>query len=146
MGAAMLGGVGGHAGLFSNSMDVAILMQMLLNNGTYGGKRFFNGETIQLFTQRPEENKRRSLGFDMKDLTRATPVNMSDLAPNETFGHMGFTGTAVWADPVHNIVFVFLCNRTYPNIENQKLNKLKTRQKVQDQIYMALKKYASSHA
>ncbi len=140
MGAAMLGGVSGHAGLFSTSQELAILMQMLLNNGYYGGKRYIDPSTVELFTTRYAKSTRRGLGFDLKEKDSSKPMNMSTLASDQTFGHTGFTGTCVYADPVHNIVFVFLSNRTYPRMSNNTLNKHEFRPRVQSVIYQSLLK------
>ena len=141
MGAAMLGGVGGHAGLFSNTKDMAIIMQMLLNKGIYGGKQYLSPETIELFTTRHTRSTRRGLGFDMKELSPSKSKSTSLLAPPSVFGHTGFTGTAAWADPVNNIVYIFCTNRTYPGKNNQTFNKKDYRIKIQTLIYQALAGY-----
>jgi beta-N-acetylhexosaminidase len=139
MGAAMLGGVSGHAGLFSNANDLAKLFQMLLNGGNYGGQQFLKPETVKLFTTRYERSTRRGIGFDMKELDETASQNMSPLAGPNTFGHLGFTGTCVWADPDKNLVFIFLSNRTYPTMENSKLADGNYRPKLQGLVYRALK-------
>jgi CubicO group peptidase (beta-lactamase class C family) len=139
MGAAMLGGVGGHAGLFSTAGDMAVLMQMLLNKGIYGGIRYLSPETIRLFTTRHYKSSRRGLGFDMKELDPSKSKSMSELASASTFGHTGFTGTAVWADPENNIVFVFCANRTYPFANNRTFNNKDFRNKIQSVVYKAMK-------
>ena len=139
MGAAMLGGVSGHAGLFGKAEDLAILFQMLLNKGYYGGVRYFEQGTVDLFTNRCNNCTRRAIGFDMKQTDSRYSSNMGDLASNNTFGHLGFTGTAVWADPDHNLVFVFLSNRTYPSMKNYRLNKRNYRPRIQDAVYRAMK-------
>ena len=118
MGAAMLGGVSGHAGLFSNSLELAVLAQMLLNNGYYGGRQYLKPKTIDLFTKRHWRSTRRGIGFDMKELDPDKNQNISEKASRNTFGHLGFTGTAVFADPDHDIIYVFLSNRTYPTMRN----------------------------
>ncbi|MEZ7855844.1 MAG: serine hydrolase, partial [Polaribacter sp.] len=115
MGAAMLGGIGGHAGLFANANDVGKIMQMYLQKGFYGGKRYLKSETIGKFNQRyfSDEKVRRGLGFDKPQLdleVKATCGCVSD----ESFGHSGFTGTYTWADPKSGLVYVFLSNRVYP--------------------------------
>jgi len=138
MGAAMMGGVSGHAGLFSNARDVAAVMQMLLNGGSYGGKRYLKPSTILRFTTRHPRSTRRGIGFDMKEMDPGKSMNMSEFASEWTYGHTGFTGTATYADPVHNIVFVFLSNRTYPNMNNNRLNNKDYRPKIQSCIYKAL--------
>lgn len=143
MGAAMLGGVSGHAGLFSDSYDLAVLFQMLLNKGYYGGERILSEDVVNLFTQRVPEDTRRGLGFDLKELapSKVTPKrkeNMSPLASDQTFGHLGFTGTCVWADPENDLIYIFLSNRTYPSMHNGKLNRLDIRPRIQSVIYKAL--------
>jgi beta-N-acetylhexosaminidase len=138
MGAAMLGGVGGHAGLFSNAQEVAVLMQMLLNDGKYGGKKYLNPHTIETFTSRHHLSTRRGLGFDMKELDRGETMNMADRASSKTFGHTGFTGTCTFADPEHNIVFVFLSNRTFPSADNNILHREDYRPRIQNVIYKAM--------
>ena len=138
MGAAMLGGVAGHAGLFSNANDLAILMQMLLQKGYYGGRRYLQENTVRTFTTRCGDCSRRGLGFDMLQTDPQQNANLSTLASYETFGHLGFTGTATWADPSNGIVFVFLSNRTYPTMKNNKLGKYNFRPRAQDIVYRAL--------
>lgn len=138
MGAAMLGGVAGHAGLFGKAEDLAILFQMLLNKGYYGGTRYFEPSTVDLFTSRCDGCTRRGIGFDMKQLDSRYSLNMGDLAGNNTFGHLGFTGTAVWADPDEKLIFIFLSNRTYPSMNNYKLNKRNYRPRIQNAVYEAI--------
>ncbi len=140
MGAAMLGGVSGHAGLFSNAQDVAILMQMLLNNGYYGGQQYLKPETIRTFTNRHGECSRRGIGFDMKELQGDKSQNTCSSASTSTFGHLGFTGTVTWADPENNLIYVFLSNRTYPSMKNNKLNREDFRPRIQEVIYEAMRK------
>ncbi|MEM6724311.1 MAG: glycoside hydrolase family 3 N-terminal domain-containing protein, partial [Bacteroidota bacterium] len=112
MGAAMLGGVSGHAGLFANANDVAVILQMLLNDGVYGGVRYFKPETIATFTTRYERSTRRGIGFDMLETNAAKSPNFSQLASEQTFGHLGFTGIGAWADPQNELIYIFLSNRT----------------------------------
>jgi len=138
MGAAMLGGVSGHAGLFANAQDVAILMQMLLNNGYYGGHQYLRPETIRSFTNRHGECTRRGIGFDMKELQSDRSQNTCSSASVSTFGHLGFTGTVTWADPENNLIYVFLSNRTYPSMKNNKLNREDFRPRIQEVIYEAM--------
>lgn len=138
MGAAMLGGISGHAGLFSNSLEVGILMQMLLNKGVYGDQRYLQEETIDYCTTRHEDSSRRGIGFDMKELDLDKTQNMSELASEEAFGHLGFTGCAAFADPEYDIVYVFLSNRTYPSMKNNRFGRNNYRPKVQSIIYKAL--------
>ncbi len=139
MGAAMLNQATGHAGLFSDATDLAVLMQMLLNKGTYGGQQYLRPETINFYTTRCGNCTRRGIGFDMPQRNRSFEHNLSGSASDATFGHLGFTGTAVWADPEEGLIYIFLSNRTYPSMKNGKLAKLNTRVRVQDAIYEALK-------
>ena len=138
--AALLGGVSGHAGLFSTADEVAVIYQMLLNGGTYLGHRFFKPETVKLFTHiyPIKGNKRRGLGFD-----GPSPDNSEKLVPaaagNRTFGHSGFTGTLVWADSENQLIYVFISNRIYPNAEPSILLKLGLRSKIHEEIYRAIK-------
>ena len=137
-GAAMLGGVAGHAGLFSNANDVAVIMQMLLNKGTYGGEKYFNESTVDKFTAKYNTKSRRGLGFDKPDVN---PKNSPTCAAASlsTFGHTGFTGTTTWADPDNGIVYVFLSNRIHPSAENKKLVELNIRTDIQQVIYDSMK-------
>jgi CubicO group peptidase (beta-lactamase class C family) len=137
-GAAMVGGVAGHAGLFASSNDLAILFQMLLNRGTYGGKQYFKPKTVDLFTSRQSTVSRRGLGFDRtdSDTSKAYP---SKLASPKTYGHTGYTGTCVWVDPEYNLVYIFLSNRVNPQVSG-KLLELNVRSRVMDVIYEAIKK------
>jgi len=139
MWAGMLGGVSGHAGLFSNSRDLARLLQMVINGGEYGGDTFFSYPTIYSFTTRFRNSTRRGIGWDMKELDREKDCNISDLASPSTFGHYGFTGTGIWADPENKIVYIFLSNRTYPTMKNRKLYKYNYRSKIQSAIYESIK-------
>lgn len=140
MGAAMMGGVCGHAGLFSNAWDLGVVMQMLLNGGSYGGRQFLNTNTIQTFTAQHKAGSRRGLGFDKPEINPRWQNPASDKASPRTFGHTGFTGTCAWADPDNKLVYIFLSNRTYPQMDNNKLQTLKTRIRIQDTIYEALEK------
>ena len=138
MGAAMLGGVCGHAGLFSNAKEMAMLMQMLINGGSYAGKHFLKPETIQKFTRRYYRSSRRGLGFDMKELDENKVLNMAEEASELTFGHLGFTGISVFADPKHDLIFIFLSNRTFPSMKNTVFSKNNYRPRVQAIFYKAL--------
>lgn len=138
MGAAMMGGVSGHAGLFSNSLDLAVILQMLLNDGTYGGKQFLNPETVRLFTSRCPGCKRRAIGFDMSLLDKKAVSNTSKLSSEANFGHTGFTGTCMWADPENNLVYIFLSNRTYPTMQNRRLIREDYRERIQTAIYESI--------
>ncbi|MFK8101583.1 MAG: glycoside hydrolase family 3 N-terminal domain-containing protein [Saprospiraceae bacterium] len=138
MGAAMLGGVSGHAGLFANANDLAIVMQMLLNKGYYGGLEMLQPSTVELFTKRHTACTRRGIGFDLRQLNPTKSQNMCAEASDNTFGHLGFTGTCTWADPDRNIVYVFLSNRTYPTMKNNKLGSDNYRPRIQQIIYEAI--------
>ncbi|MBW4891181.1 serine hydrolase [Mucilaginibacter sp. HMF5004] len=137
-GAAMAGGVSGHAGLFASANDLGILYQMILNGGTYGGVQYFKPETVNLFTTRESLVSSRGYGFDRtdQDTTKHYP---SQLASAQTFGHTGYTGTCFWVDPKYNLVYIFLSNRVYPS-DGKKLNQLRVRANVQDAIYRAISK------
>ena len=139
MGAAMLGGVSGHAGLFSDAEDLAVIFQMLLNGGYYGGRRYLKAETIARFTQRCENCSRRGIGFDMKQLDPTQTLNVSALASERAFGHLGFTGISAWADPAEGLVFIFLSNRTYPKMTNRKLAQMNFRPRIQTVAYEAIR-------
>jgi CubicO group peptidase (beta-lactamase class C family) len=147
-GSSLFGGVAGHAGLFSNAYDLAMLYQMLLNGGDFNGERYLAPETIQLFTAYNSDISRRGLGFDKPEKDNATQKTPypSALASPQTFGHTGFTGTCVWVDPEVNLVYIFLSNRVFPTRDNNKLSSLGVRGKVQDAIYVALKKEAALQA
>jgi CubicO group peptidase (beta-lactamase class C family) len=138
MGAAMFGGVSGHAGLFSTPNDLGTLFQMLLNGGIYNGKRYFQKSTVDLFTSKYSLISRRGLGFDKPEPNANKGNPCSDNASLRTFGHQGFTGTCVWADPEQGLLFIFLSNRTYPSAENKLINKLDVREKSQSILYSAL--------
>lgn len=139
MGAAMLGGVSGHAGLFSNANDLAKIFQMLLNGGSYGWRQYLQPETVRQFTTRYATSTRRGIGFDMKELDEKQTANMSPLAGKNTFGHLGFTGICAWADPDKKLIFIFLSNRTYPSMENNKLSNGDFRPRLQSVAYRAIK-------
>lgn len=138
--AAMLGGVSGHAGLFSNSNDVAVIMQMLLNQGTYGNVRVLKASTVELFTKKQSKKSRRGLGFDKPEIIPLKPSPTGSACSPLTFGHTGFTGTCAWADPKNQLVYVFLSNRVNPSAENNKLANMNIRTRIQDLIYEATKK------
>ncbi len=134
-GAAMLGGVGGHAGLFSNANDLAKIMQMYLNWGEYGGERFLKEETVKEFSKCQYcDNNRRAVGFD-KPASHGSPGPTCDCVSFDSFGHSGFTGTLTWADPDEKIVYVFLSNRVYPNANNKKLIRQNVRSRIMRLIY-----------
>jgi beta-N-acetylhexosaminidase len=135
--AAMMGGISGHAGLFSNANDLAKVMQMLLNQGSYGGEKYFEPATVELFTSKQdgEKDNRRGLGFDRpeSDPSKTSPACPS--ASDESYGHTGFTGTLVWVDPKFQLVYIFLSNRIYPDAGNNKLVEMNIRTKIQQEIY-----------
>jgi len=137
-GAAMAGGVAGHAGLFASTNDLAILFQMLLNGGQYGGIHYFNPQTINLFTSRQSLTSRRGLGFDKWD-PEVSKKYPSEYASPETYGHTGYTGTCVWVDPKYKLIYIFLSNRVHPLVTN-KLSSLRIRARVQDAVYQAIAK------
>ncbi len=138
MGAAMLDGVSGHAGLFSTTTDLAVIMQMLLNGGYYGGKQYLQPETIAKFTQRCKVCTRRGIGFDMLETNPGNNPNFSTKASLSTYGHLGFTGNATWVDPEHNLIFVVLANRTYPSMFHNTWGKEDFRPKLQEAVYDAM--------
>jgi CubicO group peptidase (beta-lactamase class C family) len=135
-GAALSGGVAGHAGLFATAYDLALVGQMLLNGGSYDGREYFRPETVRQFTARQSATSRRGLGFDRFD-SDSKDGYPARLASPATFGHTGYTGTCLWIDPERRLVYVFLSNRTYPR-ENGKLQSLKVRARVLDAIYEAM--------
>lgn len=137
--AAMLGGVSGHAGLFSDALDVAVIMQMLLQKGTYGGEVFLDSTTVKDFTkvQYPGNDNRRGAGFD-KPALKGQPSPACDLVSPQSFGHSGFTGTYTWADPANGLVYVFLSNRVNPDAGNNKITQLNIRTRIHEMIYKAI--------
>ena len=143
MGAAMLGGVSGHAGLFGSARDVATLFQMLLQDGNYGGVQYISPETVRQFTTRYAGETRRGLGFDMKQLNPDLNLNMAPEASEQAFGHLGFTGICAWADPVEDLIVVVMANRTYPTMTNNKFGKLDTRLRTHSAAYQSLTKSQS---
>jgi len=122
MGAAMQGGVGGHAGLFGNSLDVSKLMQLYLQKGEYGNDKFFSSDVFDKFNKCHfcDDNVRRGIGFDKPEIYNDETITC-DCVSKQSFGHSGFTGTYTWADPESQMVYVFLSNRTFPTMENKKL-------------------------
>jgi CubicO group peptidase (beta-lactamase class C family) len=136
-GAAMAGGVEGHAGLFSNANDLAIFYQMLLNKGAYGGRKYFEPATVQLFTSRPSTASGRGYGFARvtEKEAQANPLYPSQFA----FGHSGYTGTYVWVDPAYNLVYICLTNRVYPD-DNKTFGPsgVNIRAAVLDRVYKAI--------
>ncbi|HKL72311.1 MAG TPA: serine hydrolase, partial [Marinilabiliaceae bacterium] len=137
-GAAMMGGVAGHAGLFGNANDLAKMMQMYLNFGEYGGQRYLNSETVRLFIARQNSDNRRGLGFDKPETNLDKIGPTGKLVSPLSFGHTGFTGTIAWADPAFDLIYIFLSNRTFPNGYNNKLGEMNVRTKIQDAIYKSI--------
>ena len=135
----MQNGVGGHAGIFSNANDLAKLMQMYLNGGSYGGHQFIEEQTINEFTscQYCKEDNRRGIGFDKPVLDNSSGPCCVE-ASSSSFGHAGFTGTIVWADPTYDLVYVFLSNRIHPSADNSLLVKENIRTRIQEIIYKAI--------
>jgi beta-N-acetylhexosaminidase len=139
MGAAMMNGVSGNAGLFSNSNDVAKMMQLYLQKGFYGGKRYFEAKTLDKFNHRyyAKDSIRRGLGFDKPQINPEEKAAGS-LASNNSFGHSGFTGTYAWVDPDNGLLYVFLSNRVYPTMSNNKLGEKDIRTIIHNLIYEAI--------
>ena len=141
-GAIMLGGISGHAGLFANANDLAKLLQMYLNMGEYGGKRYLEEETLKEFTKRqfPDSDNYRALGFDKRrPNSKGVVNNTAPDASQASFGHTGFTGIMVWMDPEVDLLYIFLSNRVSPTRENHRLYQLNTRTEIQQVLYDAMK-------
>ncbi|MCL2327799.1 MAG: serine hydrolase [Bacteroidetes bacterium] len=138
--AAMLGGVSGHAGLFSNANDLAKVFQMLLNKGSYGGEQFLQAQTIEKFTscQFCEIGNRKALGFDRPEADTTKTDNTCKCTSQQSYGHTGFTGTIVWADPANDLLYIFLSNRVNPDADNKLLSTMRVRANIQRVIYAAL--------
>ena len=131
--AGLLGGVSGHAGLFSNVSDLAVFMQMLMNGGTYGGVRYLSDTTVSLFIRKQSARSTRALGWDTKSPTGSSAGSRFSMS---SFGHTGFTGTCIWADPERNLFVVFLTNRVHPTRATSKIHKV--RPTVHDAVVQAL--------
>ena len=144
--AAVLGGVSGNAGLFSTAGDLAKLMQMYLNGGEYGGRRYLSAEVLREFTrvQFPENDNRRGLGFDkpLPSNYRLPPEGAYPCqgASASSFGHSGFTGTFVWMDPRHDLLYIFLSNRVYPTRANNLLSSMNIRTGILQVVYDAIER------
>lgn len=134
-GAALLGGVAGHAGLFGNARQLGRLFQLLNDGGEYAGRQLISAETVELFTSRSRYNY-RALGFDR--LAGGWPNLVNAGASDQTFGHLGFSGTSVWSDPENDLIYVLLTNRVFPDAKNQKFQKMQIRGKVHREVYRAL--------
>ena len=137
--AAALGGVAGHAGLFSTANDLFRLYQMMLDSGRFEGRRYVSAETFCTFNSRhfADKGNRRALGFD-KPFISGRSTHISPLASQSSFGHTGFTGTMVWVDPQYNLVYIFLSNRVYPSSQPNKLASMNIRTDIQDIIYKSM--------
>ena len=131
----LLGGVAGHAGLFSTAGDLAKLLQMLLNKGTYNGKRYIKASTIEMFVKKQSDLSSRALGWDTKSYGHSSAGNLFSTI---SYGHTGFTGTSAWTDPTRNLFVVLLTNRVYPTRKNLKI--LKVRPMVHNAVIEALEK------
>ncbi len=136
--AAMMGGVAGNAGLFSNIYDLTKLLMMIKNGGYYGDRLFLTQTTISNFTSRQDGLSRKGLGWDKPDIDGGTN-NASQYASAETYGHTGFTGTSVWVDPVQDLIFIFLSNRTYPSSRYNLLHKERVRVQMMDKAYESIR-------
>ena len=131
--AALLGGIAGNAGLYSNAHDLGVLFQMILNGGHYGGNKYIDNKVIKQFTQRFDDTQ-RALGFDMPN----RKAIVGNKAPKKTYGHSGYTGTCVWIDPENQLVYVFLSNRNHPSSKNWKIINYHIRERIHDAIYEAM--------
>ncbi len=140
MGAAMLGGVSGNAGLFGSANDLAKLMQMYLNGGTYGQHRYINESTLELYTScyNCEEENHRGFGFNKPVFWEEDAGPACNSASPRSYGHSGFTGTLAWADPEADLLYIFLSNRVHPDMGNNKLIDMNVRTEVQQVVYNAL--------
>jgi len=134
--ASLLGGVSGHAGLFSNAWDIGVIMQMLMQGGKYGGKQYLKTSTILKFTSTYFDKNRRGLGFDKSAMRKYG--NACVEASARSYGHSGFTGTYVWSDPDNGLIYIFLSNRVYPDAENSKLVKQNIRTHIHSLFYEAV--------
>lgn len=143
-GAAMLGGVSGHAGLFSNAEDLSAIFQLFLQNGYYGGQQLLDSTIISQYTAYQYDfekvENRRGLGFD-KPYPVYDPLGpVCESASLNSYGHSGFTGTYAWADPDQELVYIFLSNRVYPDAKNNKISKFDFRTRIHQAIYDAIEK------
>ncbi len=141
--AALLGGVAGHAGLFSTAEELAVIFQLLLNEGQYGGAPYFQPETVRYFTSARHGNH-RGLGFDKPREEDIDENKFPKQAGEQLFGHTGFTGTCAWADPDTGLLYIFLSNRIYPDSNNKKLFQNRVRERIHQVAYEALDTYHPS--
>jgi beta-N-acetylhexosaminidase len=137
-GAALFGGVAGHAGIFAQAEDAAAVYQMLLNGGVYKGKRYVSEATVKSWTSYKTNISRRGIGFDKPSADRNDGGPAGNRVSGYAFGHQGFTGTCGWADPATGVIFIFLSNRVHPSADNNNINRLSVRTVAQDYIYEAL--------
>jgi beta-N-acetylhexosaminidase len=135
-GAAMLGGVAGHAGIFANATDLASVMQLFLNKGKYAGMEFFSESVCNEYTKQQFAGNRRGAGFDRPNASGGGTCD--ELASSQSFGHSGFTGTLAWADPKNKVIFIFLSNRVNPSQDNWKIRDMNIRTRIQHVIYQSL--------
>jgi CubicO group peptidase (beta-lactamase class C family) len=135
-GAAMLGGVAGHAGIFANATDLASIMQLFLNKGQYAGMEFFSESVCNEYTKQQFPGNRRGAGFDRPNASGGGTCD--ELASSQSFGHSGFTGTLAWADPKNKVIFIFLSNRVNPSQDNWKIRDMNIRTRIQHVIYQSL--------
>lgn len=138
---ALMGGVAGHAGLFANVYDLTKLMTMIVNEGTYGDQALLTPASIGLFTRRQLDYSRKGLGWDKPEIGAGRPSPVSANSSAATFGHTGFTGTAVWVDPAERLIYVFLSNRTYPYPGNRLLLRENVRTVIMDQLYESMRRF-----
>ncbi|MCL1937141.1 MAG: serine hydrolase [Candidatus Azobacteroides sp.] len=132
--AALMGGVSGNAGLFSDANDLAKLLQLFLNNGEYGGEQYISEATMRTFTQIKSPSSRRGLGFDKPDKENGNG-SVCESAPASVYGHTGYTGTCFWIDPDNKLIYIFLSNRVYPSRTYTRLMDLNIRPRIQETIY-----------
>ncbi|MBI9033360.1 MAG: serine hydrolase [Bacteroidales bacterium] len=145
--AAMLGGVCGHAGLFSNANDLAKMLQMFLNNGSYGGQQYIKASTLNEFTSRqfPLNSNRRGLGFDKPWPEEKERSPVCEKTSLQSYGHSGFTGTLAWVDPQNGLIYIFLSNRIHPSADNKGIYELDIRWKVHELLYQAVESLAEQN-
>jgi beta-N-acetylhexosaminidase len=139
-GAAMMGGVACHAGIFSNANDLAKIMQMYLDGGSYGGMQFIDPAVLDFFKSSPnlKNGNRRGLGFDKPEMDYEKEGPTCQCVSASSFGHTGFTGTMAWADPESGILYIFLSNRIHPDQDNPKLVEMNVRTQIQEVFHKAI--------
>jgi CubicO group peptidase (beta-lactamase class C family) len=137
--AAFQGGVSGNAGMFSNANDLAKVLQLYVNEGTYGGETYLSAATCRLFTESKSPTCRRGLGFDKPELDTLKVSPCGQFAPSSVYGHTGYTGTCFWVDPDNKLIYIFLSNRVNPTRVNNKLSSLRIRSRIHDMLYQSMK-------